>query len=340
MCTPALRAIRSNFPKSYIAFLVEEEFSDLLILNPYLDEIIILNRRKYGNPIYWLGKIRQIRKKRFDLVMDFLGNPRSGYLSFLSGAKGRMGYDFPLRRFFYNMTIEGNPASRYSAAHKLEALRPLGIEGSDVKLDFFIPEEAQFFSKRFFQENGFIQNDLIVSISPTSRRHYRRWPLERYATLADWLISRFKAKVVLVWGPKEREIVEKIKDLMKEKPAISWETKNLFQLGAILRECDLHIGNDNGTKHIAVAMGKPTITIYGPQDPACWTYPDPSQHRFVKKAVNCTACEKIKHKCKELFCLDQIMLEDVQKAFLQLLGDLEKNGKKELVQKIEHLAAD
>ncbi|MCK4403643.1 MAG: glycosyltransferase family 9 protein [candidate division Zixibacteria bacterium] len=340
MCTPTLRALREHFPKSYIAFLTEKESSDLLTLNPYLDEVIVLERGKYRTPFYSLKKIWQIRKKRFDLVIDFLGNPRSAYISFLSGAKRRIGYDLPLRRFFYNVITKNDGRRKYAAARKLDTLKALGTQSCDLKLDFFVPDEAGIFAERFFKENGLDQDNLIISISSTSRRHFRRWSLERFARLADWLVSEFKATVMLVWGPGEREVVEKVKNLMKEKPIISWETENLFQLGAVLKKCDLHVGNDNGTKHIAVAMGKPTITIYGPHDPVSWTYPDFSRHKFLKKKVDCPDCNRIKHKCTELSCLNQITVEDVQKVFLQLLRDLEKNEERRFVEKSQHLAID
>jgi len=340
LCTPALRALRKNFPKSYIAFLVEKESSDLLTLNPYLDEVIVLEREKYRNPFYSPKKIWTIRRKGFDLIIDFLGNPRSAYFSFLSGAKRRIGYDHPLRRFFYNIIVRSDQTPGYAAVHKLEALKPLGIEGFDVKLDFFITDEADIFAERFFKENQLDQNNLIISISPTSRRHFRRWSLERFARLADWLVSQFRANVILIWGPGEKEAAEKVKRLMKEKPVISPQTENLFQLGAILKRCDLHVGNDNGTKHIAVAMGKPSITIYGPQDPISWTYPDPSRHKFLKKGVDCPDCDKTKQKCTELSCLGLITVEDVQKVLVQLLKDLKKTTEKRFVEKIERLTVD
>ena len=161
-----------------------------------------------------------------------------------------------------------------------------------------------------------------------------------FARLGDWLVSRFGANVILVWGPGEAGVVEKIKGLMNQTPVISPKTENLFHLGAILKACDLHIGNDNGTKHIAVAMGKPTITIYGPQDPISWTYPDPSRHKFLKKAVDCPDCDKTKQKCTELSCLDLITLKDVQKVLVQLLKDLKKTTEKRFVEKIERLTVD
>jgi ADP-heptose:LPS heptosyltransferase len=340
MCTPAVRALRERFPKSYIGFLAESQCSDLLSLNPHLSEVIVLERNEYRNPFYWLKKIRQIRGRRFDLVIDYLGNPRSAYISFLSGARCRLGYDIPGRRLFYNTVIKDDPTALYSAAYKLGVLKHLGIESSDLRIDFSISDEARAFAEGFFREEGVDQDRMIVSISPTSRRHFRRWPYERFAQLADWLILRFGACVILVWGPNERKAVETIAQKMKEKPIICRQTKNLLQLGAILEKCDLHLGNDNGTKHIAVAMGKPTITIYGPEDPRSWTYPDPLRHKFLKAQVDCPDCDKIKHRCTELACLNKIAVEDVEEVFLQMLKDLRENQERGIARKIEHLAAD
>jgi ADP-heptose:LPS heptosyltransferase len=337
MCTPALRALRSRYKDSHIAFLTEKESSDLLSLNPYLNEVIVLDRKRYRNPLYSIKKIWEVRKGSFDLVIDFFGNPRSAYFSFLSGAKHRVGYEHPFRRRFYNMVIKNDETPKYAAQSRLGALKILGIENREVDLDFFIPDEARLFAKKFFEENKIGSKNLLISISPTSRRHFNRWALERYAQLADWLISQFDAKIILVWGPGEKGVVEKVKYFMKKDPLIFWETKNLFELGAILERCDLHIGNDNGTKHIAVAMGKPTITIYGPHSPISWTYPDFSRHKFVKKEVDCPDCEKIKHNCARLSCLDLVTVEDVQKAFTELLSQLEEKTK---LEKFEHIAVN
>ncbi|HEX7400909.1 MAG TPA: glycosyltransferase family 9 protein [candidate division Zixibacteria bacterium] len=340
MCTPALRALRTRLPKSYIAFLTERESANLLRFNPYLSELLVWDRNRYRNPFYSIPRFWQVRKGNFDVVIDFLGNPRSAYLSFFSGAKRKIGYDLPGRRILYNTIIKNEDARQYTALRKMKALQPLGIESMDYQLDFFIPPEADLFAGRFFKENQLNDNKLIVSISPVSRRNFNRWSLERYAQLSDWLILKFNAQVILLWGPQERTVVEEVNTRMKEKPVISQETKSLFELGAILRKCDLHIGNDNGTKHVAVAMGKPTITIYGPHDPLSWTYPDSSRHRFMKAEVDCPDCERTKHKCTKLSCLDKITVEEVQATFLKLLKSLMQNREEGFAKKIEHIAVD
>jgi heptosyltransferase-3 len=340
MCTPAIRALREEYPQSYMAFLVEKESSDILKLNPYLDELLILDRGRYRNPVYWIKTVRRLRRRSFDLTIDFLGNPRTAYLSFLSGAKQRLGYDTARRRLFYNLAVKNSAFGKYSAAYKLEMLESLGIRSRDVRLDFFLSPEARSFAQEFFNENQLNQDDLIVSVSPTSRRHFRIWPLNRYAQLADWLISEFDAKVILVWGPGEKETVERVKALMSRAPLICRETRDLLQLGAVLERCDLHMGNDNGTKHIAAAVGRPTITIYSVEDPRSWTHPEPSRHKFLKAQVNCPDCHKARYKCSRLECLNRIQVNDVQKVFRDLLSELKESGEKGLVRKIERPAVD
>ena len=340
MCTPALRALRSHFPESYIAFLTERESADLLRFNPYLNELLIWDKKRYRNPFYSIRRFYQVRKSHFDTVVDFLGNPRTAYLSLFSGARRKIGYDLTGRRILYNTIIKNESDPRYAALQKIRALFPLGVESADPRLDFFIPPQADVFADAFFKENQMNHNRLIVSVSPTSRRHFNRWSLERYAQLSDWLISKFEAQVILVWGPNERSAVEEVSARMKKKPVISQKTEDLFELGTVLRKCDLHLGNDNGTKHIAVAMGKPTITIYGPHDPVSWTYPDSSRHRFLKAKVDCPDCERTKHECTSLSCLDKITVEEVQATFLKLLKSLLQNREDGFAEKVEHIAID
>ena len=337
MCTPAIRALRKHYPESFIAFLTEKESASLLTENPYLNELIVLDRDQYKNPIYIVKKIRELRKHSFDLVLDFFGNPRSAWICFLSGAKYRLGPDLKGRGILYNLKMQQDAQPRYAAQTRLDALQILGIESNDVKLDFFLSEKSKEFAISFFKRNKLTDKDLIISISPTARRHFNRWHLDRYAEICDWLISEHTAKIMLVWGPGEKEWVEKISQLTRNEVIISEPTPTLQELGAILEKCDLHIGNDNGTKHIAAAVGLPTITIYGPHSHISWTFPDEKRHKWIQKKVDCQDCEEIKHRCEKLICLDEIKVEEVKEKLIELLKD---NFDEEKLKKAVHLRVD
>ncbi len=330
MCTPAIRALRQKFPGSHIAFLTEIESEPIVRLNPYLDEGIILDKKIYGNIFYLLKIIKDLRKKKFDLAIDFFGNPRSAYFTFFSGARYRLGFDLPYRRILYNLSAPRGTGMEYAALSRLNALNELGIESKDCKLDFYISDEARQFAVDFFKKENINDGNLVISVSPTSRRKFNFYSLDRYAQICDWLIQEFSAKIILVRGSGEEGIINDLSSKMKSKPITSPPTPTLMELGAILERYDLHIGNDNGTKHIATAMGKPTFTIYGPNSPLSWTYPDPSRHRYVKKEVDCQNCENEKHRCESLECLDY-SVEEVKikiSEFVNSLSELKEKMKK------------
>ena len=106
-----------------------------------------------------------------------------------------------------------------------------------------------------------------MALSPVSRRRYKRWSLDQFARVADWLVERYGARILLLWGPGEREVVDEVQRLMINQALLSPETATIKELGALLERSDLLISNDNGTKHIAVARDVPTITIHGPSSP-------------------------------------------------------------------------
>lgn len=323
MCTPTIKVLRNNYPESFIAFLAEIESEPIVRLNPYLDERIILDKKRYGNLFYLLKIVKDLRNKKFDLVIDFFGNPRSVYFTFLSGARYRLGFGLPYRRILYNLLTSRGTGKEYAALSRLNALKILGIESNDCKLDFFLSDEAHAFASDYFKKGNLDNENLIISLSLTSRRKFNFYSLDRYAQICDWLIQEFSAKIILVWGPGEEEIVKELSSKMKNKPIISPPTPTLLELGAILERCDLHIGNDNGTKHIATAVGKPTFTIYGPNSPLSWTFPDPLKHRYIKKEIQCQNCENEKHRCENLECLDH-SVEEVKIKLLEFLGSLKE----------------
>lgn len=322
VCTPLIRALKESFPQAYIAFLTEKESEVILKFNPHLDKLLVLDNQKYKNLFYILKFLWHLRREKFEVVIDLLGTPRTVFFSLVSGAVKRIGYPYRIRKLFYNQLMVSSPKAKYVVYHKLEAVKLWKIQKQNVKLDFFLNEPARTFAREFFERSNIAKSDLVISISPTSRRHFNRWFPERYARVADWLIEQYLTKVILLWGPGEKEMIEEITRKMKQECIIAPVAPTLLELGAILERCDLHLGNDNGTKHIAVAVGLPTFTIYGPHDPVSWTYPDSSQHRFIKKPCWCVNNRKSQHNCRNLSCLDLITVEEVKQNLASFMDNL------------------
>lgn len=324
MTTPVIRALRAHFVRSHIVFLVEKSSYHVLTGNPYLDEILVLDRERYGNLFYMIDMFRKIRGKRFDLVFDFLGNPRSALIASCSGAPVRVGYDFRVRKYFYTHVVKRDMRPKYAVDFKMDALKAVGINGKDHGLDFFVPQESRLFAERFMRRAGITEGDLLVAISATSRRPYKRWGLSRFAQLGDWLITARGARVLLLWGPGERGVVDEVRTLMEQEPIVSPQTPTVKELGALLERCAFLISNDNGTKHIGVALGTPTITVHGPSSPVSWT-PSTREHIAVKRESGCARCDRTS--CSDLKCLEAVTVEDVKGAVVELFQRVPKLGR-------------
>lgn len=307
LTTPVIRSIRKSLPGAYIAFLTTPQNYHVFTYNPYLDEIILLDKSiSVGEYKRFLSNIK---KRRFNIVLDYLCNPRTAFITWFSDAKRRVGYDLRLRKYAYNIVVKRDPAPKYSVDFKYDLLRALYIDGDGFALDLFIPDEAGSFASDFIKS---IKNTHgpVITVSPVSRRAYKQWQADRFAKLADMLISTLHAQVVFLWGPGEKTYVQQIMYMMKQKPHLSPQTRTIKELAAIIKLADMHIGNDNGIKHIAIAMRTPTVTVHGPSDPVSWEPPDSPFHVWIKKDTECGKC--VPRNCKyNLKCLDAIQPEEV-----------------------------
>ncbi|OGC89573.1 MAG: hypothetical protein A2W25_14515 [candidate division Zixibacteria bacterium RBG_16_53_22] len=304
MCTPAVRAFKSAHPDCSLDFLTE--LPDVLDGNPHVDHVIKVDQKAQYHPIYQFDLIRRIRAARYDLIVDFLANPRSAWYSYLSGAPIRLSYGFGHRRWAYNLVPTKPDEASYAAIDRLNLLKAIGITGADPRLEFYFSNEDKDFADQLRHMAGGRE---IITISPVSRRQFNRWPIENYAKIADSLAHEFDAIVLLLAGPGEEKIAERVAELMQTGSIVPRVTR-LGQLGAIFAMASLHIGNDNGPKHIAVACGAPTLTIYGPHNPVSWTYPDPSRHGQISPSEFCPDCASGGHRDKTN-CIELIPVESV-----------------------------
>jgi ADP-heptose:LPS heptosyltransferase len=291
LTTPAVREIKKSFPNAEVDFLAEKPAAGILSGNPDIHELLVYDKQ---HP--W-AMIKTIRSRRYDWVIDFLGTPRTAILTALSGAKMRAGLARVFHNWAYNRKLPSLPEPLYVAEEKIRLLEPLGVKFTgDLHAQIKIPNTSRLWADNFYETQKNIKRPLIA-LSPVSRRHYKRWPLDRFAALSDRLISELNCAVLLLWGPGEKEVALSVSSRMKNAPMISLETKSLLDLAALMQRADLFVGNDNGVKHIAAASGIPTFTIYGDNSPISWTYPDSNRHRFIQKIgdafVN-DAFEKVK----------------------------------------------
>lgn len=289
LSTPVLRALRSSYPQSYIAFLTEPSPGRVLQGNPLLDEVIIRPRRATWRQQWQL--LRHIRRQRFELAIDLIGNPRSAVLTRLSGARHRLAFARFPRSLFYTMLVtHHHPAPEYTVAKRLRLLEPLGIQATDLRPMLPYTQREQGTVVAFLRAHAITPEDLLVCIDPTHHVPTRQWPGAHFSALVDRLSERLSARVLLLWGPGEEAQVQAIAAAARSHPVLIPEW-NLQTLAALLAQADLFIGCNSAPLHIAISQGVPTLTIMGATLSVNWIPPEP-QHRAVFAGLPCQPCEK------------------------------------------------
>jgi heptosyltransferase-3 len=316
MCTPAVRAFRKRYPDCRLDFLTE--LPEVLRGNPYLDSIITVERSRQYDPVYQFSLIRKIRSAGYDLVVDFFANPRSAYYSFLSGAATRLSYGFGHRKWAYNLRPEKSQTPCYAARDRLNLLGHIGVDPDGLKLDFCPSDNDRSRAGEILNRYA---GRFLVSVSPVSRRDFNRWPLENYAELSRRLSSEYDLSMVILAGPGEEHVADRLAGMLGSIDPIVPRVESLDLLGSLLERMSLHIGNDNGPKHIAVAAGIPTFTIYGPHSPISWTFPEPARHRFIKPADVSPECRRLNHRCDKN-CIAKISPDAVWERLQPMVGEL------------------
>lgn len=308
--TPVISSLKKRFPDAIISFLTEVNAYDILSGNPYLDEIITIKRK--SSLLEQLRVIRDIRKKRFDLVLDFMANPRTAYISFFSGARITIGPDVRLRGLLYKERV--SLAGDYVVGVKFSMLKSLGIEGGNRAPDLYIPNGIKDKVSSIFKSLKIEDDDFLVCIDATHRRITRKWTAEGFAEVADRLTEEYGAKVLFIWGPGEREEVEGIMARCRHRHLISLGT-TIKELAALIKRADLLIGNCSFPRHVAVSQGTPSLIIIGAPGEG-WTYPSPI-HQTIKKGLKCQPCHKVV--CSDLSCLNTLTADEVMTEFKRLL---------------------
>lgn len=264
LTTPCIREIKRQHPDAHITFLSHP--MGRLILNgcPDLDELLTYSTDSLVSE--W-QLARSIKQRKFDLVFDFMNNPRSAFYAAASMSPQRIAFH-SRRRIFYTKTVQKPLTARYIVQEKFDLLRAVGLDPQDESLVLPWTESDAGPALKFFSSQG-TQRRLRFILSPTHRRPDRQWPLERYAKLAEFLVRGWDAEVTWLWGPGEEDIAEEGVKLC-EVPTRKAPKTTFREMAALIANHDCFIGNSNGPSHVAVAADTPSLQIHGPTNAISW----------------------------------------------------------------------
>lgn len=315
LSTPVIKVLREAYPYAYIAMMVSPLTKDIVEGNPFLDEVIVYDKDNKHKS--WLANFKfcqHLRKKGFDLAILLHPTNRVHLVTFFSGIRQRLGYDRKLglllnRRLKHTKQL----GEKHELEYNLDLLRALGIPIKDKSLFVPLKPESEWWAMNLFRKEGLRHGDRILGLHPGASCPSKIWPAERFAQVADRLAGKSGFKIVLVAGPRDEAIANKVAQSIHH-PVLNLAGKtSITQLASLLKRCTLFISNDSGPVHIASGLGVPVISIFGRSDkglgPKRWG-PLGKNDKFLHKDIGCVDC--LAHNCiKEFACLKAISVDDV-----------------------------
>lgn len=319
LSTSAIRATWQKFDNYKISLLVGNQSKDVLLSCPYIDELLVCDLKNRDKGIFGLWKLGVIlRKKNFDVVVDFQNSRKSHILSFLSASLNRYGYDNKKLSFLLNHRIKDEKIAIDPVSHQFRILKMLDIPLEDSGLELWPSEEDSRFVDDFLNSQWLSVNQKIVgiNINASVRWFTKSWPLSRVIKLCEELAQR-DIRVIVTGTQDDLSQADTLVNTLKNVPIINACGKTTVnQLACLIKRCNVYISGDSAPLHIAVSMDTPFVALFGPTDPARHLAPA-KDYILIKKDLPCSPCYK--SKCKTKKCMNLITVEEVLEAIEKLL---------------------
>ncbi len=325
LATPAIKALRTHYPTSYIAMLVSPTTRQIVEGNPYLDEVIVMDKRGRHRGFLATWRLAQVlRRKDFDVAVVLHPTVRVHLLCFLAGIRERIGYD---RKAPYFLTRSVPHKKQEGRKHELEynfdLLEPLGITTVEREITMPIRMDAERAVELRLKEADVGPHVSVVAINPAASDLSRRWPTEKFAALIDRLGQLPGVRVVVVAEAAHRAVTQELVSMIHVRAVDFTGAFDLSQLASLFKRCRLVVSNDSGPVHLAVAVHTPVIAIFGRNQaglsPERWRPLGP-RDVVVHKKMECNPC--LAHACVRGFqCLEAISVEEIFRHAQRLLED-------------------
>ena len=262
LLAPALDALRDAWPDTRVHLLTEYPSCDLFQGDDRVD-VVWVRAPKTS----LLKLLPDLRRERFDLVLDFQSLPATSMLARAITAES-LGFRDRFRWHHRSVDLNQHTGTHYTADHKLDLLRALGLSPKSIVPRLHPPSSPH----EIWTE---LETPYKVLLSPVSPWVHKRWTTLAFAQTAEGIHAATGAGFVIAGGPGEDDVLN---DVASQLNAVPHRTLTLNRIHDLARVCigaDLFVGNDNGPGHIALALGLPTLGYFSEVNPIFWTPPDP-----------------------------------------------------------------
>jgi lipopolysaccharide heptosyltransferase II len=341
--TPALRVLRRAFPDAHLACMVGPWGKAVLESNPHLDEIMVCEFPAFSRqpkasllaPYRMLEKwAAELKPRHFDLAIVLRFDHWWGaLLAYLAGIPRRLGYAIAECQPFLTQAVpycSGQHEVEQNLGLAQQVIRDNGrpLPEASPQLEFTVLASDQDFVTAYLASRRAWSEEGLIGIHPGAGAPVKLWRAEAFAEVADALVESWTSRVVITGGPEEIDLAWSVYAHMRADAIVAAGDTTLGQLAALFQRCRLVIGPDCGPLHLAVAMGTPTIHLYGPVDRGKFgPWGNSKEHLVITSGRDCIPCSRLDYSVDELPshpCVREIPVAAVLGAANSLLATQRK----------------
>lgn len=302
LSTPVIRALKEKYPQSSISMLTIPLTAPIAQLNPYIDKVLIYDKK--GDHKGLLGGwkvVTAIKKEKFDMAICMNFAVRGAMLTWLAGIKYRIGYDAQHGKIFLTDAIKASRAViQHETLNHMMVLQSLGCKAINDKIEIEIPE---YIINMTISKINFNKSKKNLIICPFGSYNKKNLEIKEYSKIIQALSDKFD--IYIIGGKKEETELK----LLAEQAGLDSEkvlagTLNLQELSALIKLSTVLLSVDTGPMHIAQGVNTPVVALFGPTDPAVWG-PRNSHDYIIYKNIECSPCWG-KGKCEDNICMEKI----------------------------------
>jgi ADP-heptose:LPS heptosyltransferase len=307
--TPAIRALKERFPAWELEVLAHRVFGVLLAHNPHVAKIWTYpgrNRRL-------LRLVRDLGSRAYDLVIILHGNdPEATLLAHLTGSPFIIGSAGSPLAFAYAARVGPGGPFEHAIERRLNFVRLLGADTGDKRMDLWLPPEESEKAAAILAEHFGAAPARLMAFHPTGSDPYKWWPGASFAELGNFLSESYQTPLLIISGKRDREQAEAIAARINGPTLVTGGRFPLLTVAALLSRCRLLVANDSGPLHMGLALGVPTIGLFGADDPRRVGPYGVDWGAALHKRDKVCATEPCRlKKCSENLCMEAIAVADV-----------------------------
>jgi lipopolysaccharide heptosyltransferase II len=322
LASPLVRVLRHRFPQAQIDFVVKVQFANLVLSNPNLSTVLTLDTKQGRRGLAQLKNT--LRSRSYDLIIDIHNNFRTAYLRRIRGASVFTLKKYKLQRFFlvkFGLNFYRRIVPVYQ--RYIDSVAALQVRDDGLGPEFFVTADASGHVASVLSSLGLQPHKLTIGMAPGAGFSTKRWPSDYFIETAGKFIASMGAQIVLLGDTKEAELCAVIEKSVGKAVINAASRFSLMESAAALAVCDLLICNDTGLMHLATALKKPVVAIFGPTTRQFGFFPFGQNSRVIENMnLACRPCTHIgRNHCpkKHFKCMKEILPAQVFLAAEELL---------------------